>query len=164
MGKEQRTKDSKPREEQEDARRERQHQDGSCEQRHWPILVRQKADWLALTEVRVRQIEIPVMQAQLLSSGYDSEWGKPVERANECGGVSSCCKTPGFAAVVHDEDIPEMQWLSETKRAELFALPTGTLKITVYVLVVYGLQGQLEMRERKNEELHNACSRTVLRM
>ena len=26
-------------------------------QRHWPILVKQKADWLALTEVRVRQRE-----------------------------------------------------------------------------------------------------------
>ena len=36
-------------------------------QRHWPILVKQKADWLALTEVRVRQREILVMQAQLLS-------------------------------------------------------------------------------------------------
>ena len=28
------------------------------------------------------------------------------------------------------------------------AVPTGTQKITVYVLVVHGLQGQLEMRER----------------
>ena len=77
------------------------------------------------------------MQAQLLSSGYDSEWGKPVEGANECGGVNFCCKTPGSAAVVHDEDISEMKWLRETKRAELFAVPTGTQKITVYVLVVY---------------------------
>ena len=102
-------------------------------QRHWPIL-EQKADWLALTEVRVR----------------------PVESANECGRVSFCCKTLVFGAVVHDEDIPEMKWLRETK--------TATQKITVYVLVVYGLQGQLEMRERKNEELYNACTRTVLRM
>ena len=47
-------------------------------QRYWPTLVKQKADWLALTEVRVRQMEIPVMQAQLLSSGYDSEWGNPL--------------------------------------------------------------------------------------
>ena len=42
--------------------------------------------------------------------------GKPVESANECGGVSFC-KTPEFAAVVHDEDIPEMKWLREAKRA-----------------------------------------------
>ena len=47
-------------------------------QRHWPILVKQKADWLALTEVGVRQREIPVMQAQLLSSDNDSEWRKPL--------------------------------------------------------------------------------------
>ena len=112
----------------------------------------------------MRQREIPVMQAQLLSSGYDSEWREPVESANECGGVSFGCKTPGFAAVVHDEDIPEMKWLRETKRAEPLAAPTGTQKITVCVVVVYGLQGQLEMRERKNEELYNACTRTVLRM
>ena len=104
------------------------------------------------------------MQAQLLSSGYDSEWGKPVDSANECGGVSFCCKTPGFAAVVHDEDIPGIKWLRKTKRVELFAVPTGTQKITVYVLVVYGLQGQLEMKERKNEELYSVCTRTVLRM
>ena len=70
--------------------------------------------------------------------------------------MSFCCKTPGFAAVVHDEDIPEMKCLGKTKRAELFAVPTGTQN------VVYGLQGQLEMRERKNEELYNACTRTVL--
>ena len=98
-----------------------------------------------------------MVRALLLSSGYDSEWRKPVEGANECGGVSFCCRTPGFAAVVHDEDLPEMTWLRETKRAELF-------KITVCVLVVYGLQGQLEMKEKKNEELYNACTRTFLRM
>ena len=57
-----------------------------------------------------------------------------------------------------------MKWLREAKRAELFAVPTGTLKITVYVLVVYGLQGPLEVKEKKNEELYNACTRTVLRM
>ena len=45
-------------------------------QRHWPILVKQKADWLALTEVRVRQREIPMMRAQLLNSGHGSEWEK----------------------------------------------------------------------------------------
>ena len=65
-------------------------------QRHWPILVKQMADLLALTEVRVRQREIPVMQTQLLSSDCDSEWGKPVEGANEYGGVSFCCKTLGL--------------------------------------------------------------------
>ena len=42
-------------------------------QRHWPILVKAKADWLALTEVRVRQREIPLLRAQLLNSGCDSE-------------------------------------------------------------------------------------------
>ena len=69
----------------------------------WPKLEKQKADWLPLTEVRVRQREIRVMQEEILSSGYDSEWRKPVESANECGGVSFCCKTSGFAAVVPDE-------------------------------------------------------------
>ena len=133
-------------------------------QRHWPVLVKQRADWLALTEVRVRQREIPMMRAQLLNSGYDSEWRKPVESANECGGVSFCFRTPEFAAVVLDEDFPEMRWLGETRRVELFAMPTGTQKITVYVLVVCGLQSQLEVKEKKNEELYNACTRTVLRM
>ena len=86
-------------------------------QRHWPVLVKEKADWLALTEVRVRQREIPMVRAQLLNSGCDSEGGKPVESANECGGVSVCCRTPGFAAVVLDEDLLEKKWLRETKRA-----------------------------------------------
>ena len=63
-----------------------------------------------------------------------------------------------------DEDLPEMKWSRETKRAELFTVPTGTQKITVYVLVVYVLQGQPEMKEKKNEELHNACTRTLLRI
>ena len=30
--------------------------------------------------------------------------------------------------------------------------------------MVYGLQSQLELKEKKNEELYNACTRTVLRM
>ena len=34
-------------------------------------------------------------------------------------------------------------------------------KVTVCVLVVYGLQSQLEVKEKKNEELCNACTRTV---
>ena len=75
-------------------------------QRHWPILAKHKADWLALTEVRVRQRDIPVVRAQFLNSGYDSKWEKLVESANECGGVSFGCSTPGFAAVVLDEDLP----------------------------------------------------------
>ena len=61
-------------------------------------------------------------------------------------------------------NIPEMKLLRETKRVELFAVLTDTQKITVYVLVNYGLQGQLEIRERENEELYNTCTRTVLRM
>ena len=61
-------------------------------------------------------------------------------------------------------NIPEVKMLRETKRAELFAVLTGTQKIIVYVFVVYGLQGQLEMRERENEELYNARTRTELRM
>ena len=56
-------------------------------QRHWPTLVKQEADWLALTELRVRQREIQTMRAQFLSLGYDSEWEKPVESANECGAL-----------------------------------------------------------------------------
>ena len=51
--------------------------------RHWPVLVKEKADWLALTEVRVRQREIPMVRAQLLDSGCDSEGGKLVASANE---------------------------------------------------------------------------------
>ena len=39
-----------------------------------------------------------------------------------------------------------------------------TQQITVYVLLVYGLQGQLKMKEKKDEELYNACTRTVLMM
>ena len=35
-------------------------------QRRWPILVKQKAGWLALTEVGVVQVEIPVIHTQLL--------------------------------------------------------------------------------------------------
>ena len=105
-------------------------------QRHYSILIKQKADWLALTEVMVRQKETPMTRAQLLNSGYDSDWGKPVESANECGGVIFCCRTPGFAAVVFDEDLPGLKLLRETKRADLFAVPTGTQKVTVYVLVV----------------------------
>ena len=89
-----------------------------------PTLVKQNADWLALTEV-VRQREIPMMGAQLLNSGYDSELGKPVENANGCGGVSVCCRTLGFAAVVLDEDVPEMKWLRDAKRAELFSSTDG---------------------------------------
>ena len=68
-----------------------------------------------------------------------------------------------FAAVVLDEDLHEMKLLRETKRAELVAVPTGTQKTQVYVLVVYGLQGQLEMKEKKNE-VYNPCTRTALRM
>ena len=54
--------------------------------------------------------------------------------------------------------------MRETKRAKLFAVPKTTQKITVYVLVVYGLQSQLEMTEKRNDELYNACTRTVLTM
>ena len=64
-------------------------------QRRWPIIVRQKADWLALTEVSVRQREIPVMRAHLLNLGYDSEWEKQVECANDSGGVSFYYRTLG---------------------------------------------------------------------
>ena len=67
----------------------------------------------------------------------------------------------GFDAVVCDEHLPEMKWSRESKRTVLFAARTGTQKITVHVLVVYGLKSQLEMEEEKNEELHNACTRTV---
>ena len=49
-----------------------------------------------------------MMRAQLLNTGYDSEWGKPVESAHEYGGVSFCCRTPGFAAEVLDEDLLEI--------------------------------------------------------
>ena len=48
----------------------------TAQQRHWPILVKQKADWLALTEVRVRQREVLVMRAQLLNSCNDGAWEK----------------------------------------------------------------------------------------
>ena len=40
----------------------------------------------------------------------------------------------------------------------------GHKKIAVCLLVVYGLQSQLEMKEKKKEELYNACLRTVLMM
>ena len=43
-------------------------------------------------------------------------------------------------------------------------MPTGTQKITVYVLEVYELQGQLEVKEKKNEELYNSSTWTVLVM
>ena len=42
-------------------------------QRHWDVLFKQKADWLALTEVRVMQREIPLIRTQLFRPGYDSE-------------------------------------------------------------------------------------------
>ena len=55
-----------------------------------PVLVKPKADWLALTEAGVRQREIPVMRAQqLFHSGYDVEMRKP--GANEFAGLSFCC-------------------------------------------------------------------------
>ena len=40
----------------------------TAQQRHWDILVKHKADWLALTEIKVRQREIPVMRSQLIKS------------------------------------------------------------------------------------------------
>ena len=49
------------------------------------------------------------MRAQLLNSRYDCEWEKPLESANECGEVSFCCRTLGFAAVVFGDDLPEMK-------------------------------------------------------
>ena len=54
--------------------------------------------------------------------------------------------------------------MRETKRAELDAVPTGTQKITVHVLVVHGHQSQPEMQEKKNEELKHAPTRNLLRM
>ena len=66
--------------------------------------------------------------------------------------------------MVLDESFPEMKRLREAKRAKPFAVPTGTKKITAHVLVVYGLQGQLELQEKKNEELYLACARTLFRM
>ena len=77
--------------------------------------------------------------------------------------MSFCCKTLGFARVVLDEDLPEITWLRETKRAEFLAVPTGTQKITVYVFVVYRLQGHPEVKENQIEELYNTCTRAVLR-
>ena len=70
-----------------------------------------------------------------------------MESANECGGVSFCCRTTRFGE----------------KRRERNYVPTDTQKVTVYVLVVFGLEGQLAMKE-KTEELYNARTRTVLRM
>ena len=45
------------------------------------------------------------------------------------------------------ENLPEMKLLRDAKRAELFAVPAGAQKITGFVLMVYGLQGQLEIKE-----------------
>ena len=56
--------------------------------------------------------------------------GRNQSSANECGGVGFCCRTLGFAAGVLDEDLLEMKWLREMKRAELFAVPTGIQKIS----------------------------------
>ena len=93
-----------------------------------------------------------------------------MESANECGGVSFCCGTLGFVAVVFDENLHEMRWLREAKKAELFAVLTGTEGHgpcpcgQLEVLVVYGRQSQLEMKEKKHEELYNACTKILLRM
>ena len=114
--------------------------------------------WLALTEVRVRQREIPVMRAQLLNQGYDSDWEKPVKSAHECGGVSFSWRTLGFAAVVLDENLLQMKWLKDEESGTLCSAD-GHTEDTVCVLVVYGLQGQLEVKEKKNEEVYNACTK-----
>ena len=62
-------------------------------------------------------------------------------------------KTLGFAAVFFDKNFPEMKRLKEEKRAELFAVPTGTQKITVCVLVVFGPQSLLDLKGKKTEDL-----------
>ena len=121
-------------------------------QKHWPVVVKRKA---ALTEVRVWQREIPVIRTPLPKSGCDSEWGKPVESANECGGVSFCCLTPGFAAVVFGENLLEMKWLEERRELNFPQYRRAHRRSRSTFLGAY------DMKDTKSEELHNARTRTV---
>ena len=73
-----------------------------------------------------------------------------MKSANDCGGVSFCCKAPGFAAVDFDENLLEMKWLRETKRAELFCSTDGHTQD--HGLCSCGLRGTQPAGNEREEE------------